>query len=161
MAGQPQLHTNEFFGVDLSNLVVYDPGGPSNYVIRRGDEFSLQTTLTFGGSLARLILCCLCWRICYCFDVACYEDGNDGESVPVDRSFCSPLYCVPENYPYPYPNGDIEFSDDATKAVVPANSLYVATYRITAVAKFYCRDEQHRAPYIAAFTDGPTLEITP
>ncbi|HZD69814.1 MAG TPA: hypothetical protein VFA45_13185 [Actinomycetes bacterium] len=175
MPGQPQLCTNDFFGLDARDLVVLDPaGGPSNLIIRRSDEFKLQVSLVFGGYLAPLILCCLCWRICYCLDVLCGDypqpdqPPQPGQPVPprpADRTFCSPLYCA-YNDPIPPPRdlpphtGVIVYDNGATEATVPANSLDVATYKLTAVARFYCRDEQHRAPYIAAFTDGPVIEIT-
>jgi hypothetical protein len=51
------------------------------------------------------------------------------------------------------------YDDGATEAIVRANTLYVATYKLTAVARFWCREEPHRAPYIAAFTDGPVIEV--
>jgi hypothetical protein len=195
MPGQPQLSTNDFFGVDARDLVVLDPaGGPSNLIIKRSDDFKLQVSLVFGGHLAPLVLCCLCWKICYCLDVFCQDHGEPtqppppgppvppippGQPIPpgppvppvppvpprpVDRTFCSPLYCT-YNYPLPpyrdYPpyTGVIVYDNGATEATVPANSLYAATYKLTAVVRFYCRDEQHRAPYVAAFTDGPVIEI--
>jgi hypothetical protein len=165
MPGQPQLCTNDFFGVDARDLVVLDPaGGPSNLIIKRSDEFKLQVSLVFGGHLAPLVLCCLCWKICYCLDVFCQDHEEPGENKAVDRTFCSPLYCA-YNYPTPPPRdypphtGVIVYDNGATEATVPANELYPATYKLTAVARFYCRDEQNRAPYIAAFTDGPVIEI--
>jgi hypothetical protein len=158
MPGQPQLDTNPYFGVDASELVVRDPtGGPSDYIIRRGDEFSLELTLRFGGSLAPLVLCCLCWKVCYCLDVFC-ADTDGGDTRPVDRTFCSPLYCAYTGE-LPYRDSYIVYDDGATRATVPANSLYVGTYKLTAVVRFYCRDEEHRAPHVAAFTDGPVIDI--
>jgi hypothetical protein len=183
MPGQPQLSTNPFFGVDARDLVVRDPtGGPSDYIIRRGDEFRLQVSLVFGGQLAQLILCCLCWRVCYCLDVFCADypepapppqppqpgqppqPPQPAPPRPVDTTVCSELYCA-YNYPFPAPRdypeyqGAYVYDDGATEAIVRANTLYVATYKLTAVARFWCREEPHRAPYIAAFTDGPVIEV--
>jgi len=162
MPGQPQLSTNDFFGVDARDLVVLDPaGGPSDLIIKRSDEFKLQVSLVFGGRLAPLILCCLCWKVCYCLDAFCQDHGEPGENRAVDRTFCSPLYCAYDYPPRDLPpdKGVVVYDGQATEATVGANELYAATYKLTAVARFYCRDEQHRAPYIAAFTDGPVIDI--
>jgi hypothetical protein len=156
MPGQPPLCSNPFFTLDVGNLQVLDPDDtPSDLILSRANPFKLQVTLKFQGSLCPIILCCLCWEICYCFDVFCYE-GAEGASVPVDRSFCSPRYCALTN--------TFEYTGAATAVTVPANSLAPATYRLAAVARFYwncpCNPPLTRPPVLAGFTDGPVVEIT-
>jgi hypothetical protein len=157
MSGQPALNSNPFFSLDVSNLQVLDPDGtPGDFIVSRAKGCQLQVTLTFAGSLCPIILCCLCWEICYCFDVFCFDSSQPGVSRPDDFSFCSPRYCALTN--------QFEYSGPATRVTVPANALAVATYKLAAVARFYwncsCNPPIIRPPVLAGFTDGPVVEVT-
>ena len=130
MPGQPQLDSNPYFGLDASDLVVRDPaGGPSDFIVKRGDEFSLELTLKFGGSLAPLVLCCLCWKVCaYCLDIFC-ADTDGGDARLVDRTFCSPVYCAYSGE-LPYRDGYIVYDGRGhPRGRAGQFPLYVGTYR--------------------------------
>lgn len=157
MSGQPPLHSNPFFSLDVHNLEVLDlDDTPGDLILSRDREFKLRLTLEFAGSLKPLILCCLCWEICYCFDVFCPEVSEPGASRPVDRSFCSRRYCARSD--------TFIYTAGATEVTVPANSLAAATYKLTAVARFHwrcqCEPPVRRPAVLAGFTEGPVIEIT-
>jgi hypothetical protein len=153
MAGQPPLNQNPFFSLNASNLEVLDPDDtPGDFILTRARDFKLRLTLEFAGSLAPLILCCLCWEICYCFEVVCFEGAN----APSPKRRCSTRYCARSD--------TLKYVGSATEVTVPANFLDAATYRLTAVVRFYwrcaCTPPITRPPVLAAFTEGPPIEIT-
>jgi hypothetical protein len=157
MSGQPALGSNQFFSLDVSNLQVLDlDGTPGDFILSRAKGCKLQVTLKFEGSLRPIILCCLCWEICYCFDVFCFDSSQPGASRPQDISFCSPRYCAHTD--------TFEYTGAATEVTVPPNSLAVATYKLAAVARFYwkctCTPPIIRPPVLAGFTEGPVVEVT-
>jgi hypothetical protein len=155
MTGDPQLSSNPVFSLDAHSLVVTDPQGqPSPYIIDKDHEFRLSITLEFDekGLLVPWILCCLCWRVCYCFDVICLEEDH-AEARGTSR--CSDEYCGrPDRFVY---------DGDATGVIVPAGTLRPGTYRITAVVRFRWRcpcEYPLPRPPINAFTDGTIIQIT-
>lgn len=146
MPGQPALG-DKVFGIDADAIVVTDPEGePSPYIIESGDPFTVELRLRFGGRLARWILCCLRWRICYCFGPLCGPGHG--------KTICT-------NY-YDGRTDKLEYAGADTRLQVAARSLQQGTYRITAVVEFYwkhpCRPPIGRPP-ISAFADGPPIEI--
>ena len=155
MPGEPACPKyKDLFCVDARDVLVLDPQGiESSLIVRRADPFKLQVTLEFQGRLAPLLLCCLCWEVCYCFDVCDYEpDGPPAQN----KTYYSPRYCASSNR--------FLYDGAATEATIPPNFLDVATYHVTAIVKFYwvcrCRnDPQIARPPISAFADGPVIEI--
>jgi len=156
MPGEPACPDyKDVFCVDARDVKVLDPNGiASPLIIQRADPFKLQITLEFQGTLAPLLLCCLCWEVCYCFDVCDYDPA--GPRV-FNKTYCqSPRYCGFSNKKL--------YDGAATEATIPANFLDVATYDLTAVVKFYwdcpCKNPPPIVrPPISAFTEGPIIEI--
>src|SRR5262245_45703924 len=162
MAGQPQLSSNDYFGLDAKSLVVSDPKGiPSEIIIDYDDPFDVSITLDFRGILCHFILgCCLCWEVHYCFEPVCFDDcGDSGKKT--GKRILSPRYCPNEkSLPYDETTKTYSFGKDATIATVPAKDLAKGTYRVTAVVRFHCRCEHEcRFKGVSAFTDGPLIEI--
>lgn len=155
MSGNPEVSATGVFGVDAYGVVVEDfDGEPSPYIIEYNDPFRIWLTLKFGGILWRWILCCLRWRVCYCFEVICYYDET-GTGHP--GRICSNYYDGrTDRYEY---GADVK---EATLVTVEAGKLRPGTYRLTAVVEFYwkcpCVPPLGRPP-ISAFVDGPTIQI--
>ena len=163
MAGQPQLGSNGYFGIDAKHLVVSDPNGtPAETIIEHGDAFEVSITLDFKGSLCHFILCCcLCWEIHYCFEPVCFDCDEDDKDKRSGKRVISPAYCPDgKNLPYVPDPGIYSFGREATLATVAGDHLEPGTYRVSAIVRLRCRCvKECRFKGVSAFTDGPLIEI--
>lgn len=152
MSGQPALKSNHFIGVDASDLKVLKENDktPGDFVFSGTKPLKLSLTLEFDGLFAPVLLCCLCWKIVYCFDVCCGPHGKGG------KRFCFPdRRCGRAD--------KLTYEGEDTQVIVPPNELAPdTTYRIIAIVKFWqrCDGKDIRVRPLAAFTDGPMIEIT-
>jgi hypothetical protein len=172
MPGSPPAGSNKFITLDACDIVVNDTGlFPGDHIIEQNKSFDVSLTLKFDGILAPTLLCCLYWKVCYCFDI-CYvgHTAPTPHDQPHNHMRCSDWYHGRHD--------KLTYGRDHTKLTIPANTLTGdATYKITAIVKFYVKchhghnhdqgdhkttpDHNERVKLLGAFADGPLIEILP
>jgi hypothetical protein len=141
MAGQPQLHSNPFIGIDTVSFNVTDPSGTaSQYIIRSGDPIGVKVSFKAGDSFALPLL-----SLPVKYQVDIYLDalgtGVDGMLVSTGPTLTTPV---------PAPNGAGEYQYDVN--LPPTPWVHPGVYRTTAIVRMLGFP-------MTAFVEGPIIEI--
>jgi hypothetical protein len=140
MAGQPQLHTNPFIGIDTASFDVTDPSGTASmYIIKATDPIGTRFSFKVGDSFANAIL-----NLPVNYQVDVYLDAlGTGVSGMLVSTGPTPTTPVP-----PSVAGEYLYDLALTPTAWPNPGLY----RTTAIVRMLGFP-------MTAFVEGPVIEI--